>query len=137
MAVSALRLLQYFQFPDKNSRDISRYTYNFYGISSTYVFIPPFLAETLKVFCGNVRLHGALFNKQWNRAQFRKVTACAKLQSGSNMTGTNCDLFTHKSSRSYLNHLVHGAFVVFLFPPRFFSFLSHKVYLNSCCDLLG
>jgi hypothetical protein len=21
------------------------------------------------------------------------------------MTGTNCDLFTHKSSRSYLNHL--------------------------------
>ena len=30
----------------------------------------------------------------------------AKLQGGSNMTGTNCDLFTHKSSRSYLNHLV-------------------------------
>jgi hypothetical protein len=23
------------------------------------------------------------------------------------MTGTNCDLFTHKSSWSYLNHLVH------------------------------
>ena len=23
------------------------------------------------------------------------------------MTGTKCDLFTHKSSRSYLNHLVH------------------------------
>jgi hypothetical protein len=28
------------------------------------------------------------------------------IQGGSNMTGTNCDLFTHKSSRSYLNHLV-------------------------------
>jgi hypothetical protein len=28
------------------------------------------------------------------------------VQVGSNMTGTNCDLFTHKSSRSYLNHLV-------------------------------
>jgi hypothetical protein len=28
-----------------------------------------------------------------------------KLQGGSNMTGTNCDLFTHKSSRFYLNHL--------------------------------
>jgi hypothetical protein len=28
-------------------------------------------------------------------------------QGGSNMTGTNCDLFTHKSSRSYLNHLVY------------------------------
>jgi hypothetical protein len=24
------------------------------------------------------------------------------------MTGTNCDLFTHKQSRSYLNHLVHA-----------------------------
>ena len=24
------------------------------------------------------------------------------------MTGTNCDLFTHNQSRSYLNHLVHG-----------------------------
>jgi hypothetical protein len=23
------------------------------------------------------------------------------------MTGTNCDLFRHKSSRLYLNHLVH------------------------------
>jgi hypothetical protein len=25
------------------------------------------------------------------------------------MTGTNCDLFTHKQSRSYLNHLVHSS----------------------------
>jgi hypothetical protein len=31
------------------------------------------------------------------------------LQGGSNRTGTNCDLFTHKSSRSYLNHLVSSA----------------------------
>jgi hypothetical protein len=30
------------------------------------------------------------------------------LQGGSNMTGTNYDLFTHKQSRSYLNHLVPG-----------------------------
>jgi hypothetical protein len=28
------------------------------------------------------------------------------IQGGSNMTGTNCDLFTNKSSRTYLNHLV-------------------------------
>ena len=28
------------------------------------------------------------------------------IQGGSNMTGTNCDLFTHKSSLSYLNYLV-------------------------------
>jgi hypothetical protein len=29
------------------------------------------------------------------------------LQGGSNMTGTNCDLFTHKQSLSFLNHLVY------------------------------
>jgi hypothetical protein len=29
-----------------------------------------------------------------------------KIQGGSNVTGTNCDLFTHNQSRSYLNHLV-------------------------------
>ena len=34
------------------------------------------------------------------------VDARTYVQGGSNMTGTNCDLFTHKSSRSYLNHLV-------------------------------
>jgi hypothetical protein len=28
------------------------------------------------------------------------------------MTGTNCDLFTHKSSRSYLDHLVSYTFHV-------------------------
>jgi hypothetical protein len=51
-------------------------------------------------------------------------------QGGSNMTGTNCDLFTHKSSRSYLNHLVHAHFVAmavlnclntYLFYPRCFQ----------------
>jgi hypothetical protein len=31
------------------------------------------------------------------------------VQGGSNMTGTNCDLFTHNQSRSYLNHLVSSA----------------------------
>jgi hypothetical protein len=35
------------------------------------------------------------------------LRACAPIiQGGSNMTGTNCDLFTHRSSWSYLNHLV-------------------------------
>jgi hypothetical protein len=28
------------------------------------------------------------------------------IQGGSNMTRTNCDLFTHNQFRSYLNHLV-------------------------------
>jgi hypothetical protein len=31
-----------------------------------------------------------------------------QIQGGSNMTGTNCDSFTHKSSRSYFNHLVQS-----------------------------
>jgi hypothetical protein len=34
------------------------------------------------------------------------------IQGGSNKTGTNCDLFTHSQSRSYLNHLV------FVLPPE-------------------
>jgi hypothetical protein len=29
------------------------------------------------------------------------------VQADLNMTGTNCDLFTHNQSRSYLNHLVY------------------------------
>jgi hypothetical protein len=35
------------------------------------------------------------------------------IQGGSNMTGTNCDLFTHNQSRSYLNHLVCKGLLVF------------------------
>jgi hypothetical protein len=31
------------------------------------------------------------------------------------MTGTNCDLFTHKSSRSYLKHLVNARTVYLYF----------------------
>ena len=31
-----------------------------------------------------------------------------EIQCSSNMTGTNCDLFTHNQSRSYLNHLVYS-----------------------------
>jgi hypothetical protein len=44
---------------------------------------------------------------------FSSVAYCVRywpynniIQGGSNMTGTNCDLFTHNQSRSYLNHLV-------------------------------
>ena len=40
------------------------------------------------------------------------------IQGGSNMTWTNCDLFTHNQSRSYLNHLVYtvwcAAFIYFM-----------------------
>jgi hypothetical protein len=71
------------------------------------------------------------------------------IQGGSNMTGTNCDLFTHKSSRSYLNHLVLKRNTnvlknyIFLFsaaprlrrgPDRFLSrlltYLSFRLKLN-------
>jgi hypothetical protein len=35
----------------------------------------------------------------------RPTVLSFKVQDGWNMTGTNCDLFTHKSSRLYLNYL--------------------------------
>jgi hypothetical protein len=44
------------------------------------------------------------------------------VQGSSNMTGTNCDLFTHKSSRSYLNHLVC---LLFLAPTYFGRSCDH------------
>ena len=43
------------------------------------------------------------------------------------MTGTNCDLFKHKSSRSYLNHLELIAF------PRQQLFLERASVLRYKC----
>jgi hypothetical protein len=40
------------------------------------------------------------------------------------MTGTNCDLFTHKSSRSYFNHLV-------------FIYYSNVIISFFCEDVLA
>jgi hypothetical protein len=40
------------------------------------------------------------------------------VRGGSNMTGTNCDLFTHKQSRSYLNHLVIARENVLVLPRK-------------------
>jgi len=37
---------------------------------------------------------------------YKRHDASSVVQGGSNMTGTDCGLFTHKQSRSYLNHLV-------------------------------
>jgi hypothetical protein len=53
------------------------------------------------------------------------------------VTGTNCDLFTHKSSRSYLNHLVYASAVII----EFLLISLHNLYLyftlwllhSSCC----
>jgi hypothetical protein len=44
---------------------------------------------------------------QRNVPCFTLKQTLSNVQGGSNMTGTNCDLFTHNQSRSYLNHLVH------------------------------
>jgi hypothetical protein len=50
-------------------------------------------------------LHGASQNWFiWLQVKMNYIHT--KIQGGSNMTGTNCDLFTHKYSQSYLNHLV-------------------------------
>jgi hypothetical protein len=43
-----------------------------------------------------------------------RISVTIYIQGGSNMTGTNCDLFTHKQSRSYLNHLVYVCVCVHL-----------------------
>jgi hypothetical protein len=40
--------------------------------------------------------------------QWPRVIPFKIIQGGSNMTGTNCDLFTHNQSWSYLNHLVYS-----------------------------
>jgi hypothetical protein len=58
------------------------------------------------------------------------------------MTGTNCDLFTHKSSRSYLNHLVfykmrdgeNRDFVNHISRRvrRFFFFLEKRAQISPC-----
>ena len=52
---------------------------------------------------------------------FAKARQCYIIQGSSNMTGTNCDLFTHKQSRSYLNHLyIH---------TRWFKYDRDKLWL--------
>jgi hypothetical protein len=53
------------------------------------------------------------------------------VQGGSNMTGTNCDLFTHNQSRSYLNHLVMTDF--FLLMWHFFTFRDAVLLQLGCC----
>jgi hypothetical protein len=54
---------------------------------------------------------------------------CIK-QGGSNMTGTNCDLFTHNQSRSYLNHLVfHSSFEITY--SVYFEYFHFRCQLNA------
>ena len=58
-------------------------------------------------------------------------TVCI-LQGGSNMTGTNCDLFTHNQSRSYLNHLVLTTQHSFFFKIKLINRLKNQLrHTNS------
>jgi hypothetical protein len=49
------------------------------------------------------------------------------IQGGSNMTGTNCELFTHKQSRSYLNHLAPQVKKEEMYPLQVVRSRSSKV----------
>jgi hypothetical protein len=48
------------------------------------------------------------------------------------MTGTNCDLFTHKSSRSYLNHLV----IPEMFSVKLIQTSGWEQH-RGCCESVG
>jgi hypothetical protein len=54
------------------------------------------------------------------------------VQGGSNMTGTNCDMFTHKSSRSYLKHLVHTTLILTRVPDSLLPWKNNKYYIFVC-----
>jgi hypothetical protein len=47
------------------------------------------------------------------------------------MTGTNCDLFTHNQSRSYLNHLV--IYVLFFHMLFIAAFLWVELHCVTIC----
>jgi hypothetical protein len=78
MVVSARRLLQYFSFPDKNSRDISRYIYNvfFAVLQNGYVFVSLFLLQALTLLfvtlrfaemcLRNIDLEHTIIKNEWN-----------------------------------------------------------------------
>jgi hypothetical protein len=60
-----------------------------------------------------------------------KLIVLMLVQGGSNVTGTNCDLFTHNQSRSYLNDLV----AYYLSPTPFIGY--KKKYLTPPLDSLA
>ena len=72
------------------------------------------------------RKFASLFRSFFPHVHYNDTSALelVKLQGGSNMTGTNCDLFTHNQSRSYLNHLVlymsEGNILMLCFHSSFF-----------------
>jgi hypothetical protein len=76
-----------------------------------------------RIYCVNIpslnlsqcmRLHGTPPFRQGEGEVRRRRRQGDVVRGGSYMTGTNSDLFTHKSSGSYLNHLVFYIFVEIL-----------------------
>jgi hypothetical protein len=78
-----------------------------FHVNNGYVNAPQrYVTRALPVLLRKLKLRISAFNKCIDI-----ITSLKKyykyIQGGSNMTGTNCDLFTHNQSRSYLNHLVY------------------------------
>jgi hypothetical protein len=89
----------------------------FKSIWATRRRVRTFVLETTRVKLNAVRfVFVNCLVKQHTEASVRgshRTNLCfvmtSHIQGGSNMTGTNCDLFTHNQSRSYLNHLVYAS----------------------------
>jgi hypothetical protein len=53
------------------------------------------------------------------------------------MTGTNCDLFTHNQSRSYLNHLVYVSInAIILIKPYCYTRKPNRTLSQLAADLV-
>ena len=64
-----MEITSVFPVSKKISRDISRCIYNFLRYFKTLTsmyFFRLFLAETLTMFCGNLKFRGTLFEKHWS-----------------------------------------------------------------------
>ena len=64
------------------------------------------------------------------RSSFKLRNPQPFVQGGSNMTGTNCDFFTHNQSRSYLNHLVPTTLTTIFFKHVYHSWGSSRNILG-------
>jgi hypothetical protein len=69
--------------------------------------------------------------REWGRLHKKKI------KGGTNMTGTNCDLFTHNQSRSYLNHLVCALYsspnIIRAIKSRRLRWAGHVACMGEIC----
>ena len=73
-----------------------------------YTYVTNGIFHKFLIFMGHVVQYMGKFNV---RTMFSTIFI---IQGGSNMTGTDCLQFTHKKSRSYLNHLVLMKYTILL-----------------------